>query len=253
MFVHSLSLGQILLVKVECRKKVLVARICNRRTDPVTGKIYNLKFKPPPAEVAGRLTQRKDDTEDALKTRLEEFHANVKAVETAFAAQTVRIDGTQPFDHVTSAVLGACNSAHISQEEPNSKRTKLDNHAVTGQAGLGHVAISDDEAVELLCHYLRFETVSGTGHLTGANTKAVEFLAEIALRIGLKVNILDGPEGTGPRPVLVVTWEGANPSIGAVLLNSHYDVVPVIDKYWTQPPWDGLKVPPPAPLIPRII
>lgn len=36
-----------------------------RRLDPVTGKIYHLKYSPPETEeIAARLTQRFDDTEE---------------------------------------------------------------------------------------------------------------------------------------------------------------------------------------------
>ena len=38
-----------------------------RRMDPVTGAIYHLKFKPPPAEVVSRLIVRSDDTEDKVR------------------------------------------------------------------------------------------------------------------------------------------------------------------------------------------
>lgn len=30
------------------------------------GLIYHMKFKPPPADIAGRLTQRSDDTEEKV-------------------------------------------------------------------------------------------------------------------------------------------------------------------------------------------
>jgi hypothetical protein len=55
---------------------VLEERICNRRTDPHTGIIYNLVTKPPPShdvDVINRLEQRKDDTKEALSTRLVEY------------------------------------------------------------------------------------------------------------------------------------------------------------------------------------
>lgn len=44
---------------------MLVERVVGRRTDPVTGAIYHMTFDPPPAgEVAARVTQRSDDTEE---------------------------------------------------------------------------------------------------------------------------------------------------------------------------------------------
>ena len=60
-------------VQLEVPDSVLVERICLRRTDPVTGKIYHLKFNPPPADVVSRLVHRSDDNEDSLKERLKQY------------------------------------------------------------------------------------------------------------------------------------------------------------------------------------
>ena len=44
---------------------ILIERVVGRRLDPVTGKIYHLKYSPPETEeIAARLTQRFDDTEE---------------------------------------------------------------------------------------------------------------------------------------------------------------------------------------------
>uniref|UniRef100_M4E2M2 Uncharacterized protein n=1 Tax=Brassica campestris TaxID=3711 RepID=M4E2M2_BRACM len=56
---------------------ILVERVVGRRLDPVTGKIYHLKYSPPETEeIAARLTQRLDDTEEKLQQRetLLQFH-----------------------------------------------------------------------------------------------------------------------------------------------------------------------------------
>ena len=84
----------------------LVARVTGRRTDPVTSEIYHLTFKPPPADpaVLGRLVQRSDDTEDALRARLETHHANVAAVVGYYEDVLVRIDGSGSMDAVFGAV-----------------------------------------------------------------------------------------------------------------------------------------------------
>jgi len=60
--------------------EVLVERVTGRRSDPETGAIYHLKFKPPPAEVVDRLVQRSDDTEEMVVPRLKTYHDNVNAV-----------------------------------------------------------------------------------------------------------------------------------------------------------------------------
>jgi adenylate kinase len=52
---------------------VILERITGRRTDPDTGRIYHLRFDPPPAEIVPRLMQRPDDTEAVLRRRLAEY------------------------------------------------------------------------------------------------------------------------------------------------------------------------------------
>ncbi|KAK8965595.1 hypothetical protein KSP40_PGU017316 [Platanthera guangdongensis] len=46
-------------------ENILVERVVGRRLDPVTGKIYHMKYSPPEnEEIARRLVQRFDDTEE---------------------------------------------------------------------------------------------------------------------------------------------------------------------------------------------
>jgi adenylate kinase len=59
-------------LQLEVPDSVLVERICLRRTDPVTGQIYHLKFNPPPADIVSRLQHRSDDNESSLKERLKQ-------------------------------------------------------------------------------------------------------------------------------------------------------------------------------------
>ncbi len=62
----------------------------------MTGKIYHVKFNPPPEdlEIKERLQQRADDTEETVKKRLEQFHAHVKAVRGLYASQMMEVDGS---------------------------------------------------------------------------------------------------------------------------------------------------------------
>lgn len=57
---------------------VLISRIVNRRSCPVCGEIYNIKFKPPKVEgkcdkCGAELVQRKDDNEETAKARFETY------------------------------------------------------------------------------------------------------------------------------------------------------------------------------------
>lgn len=91
--------------------EILVERVVGRRTDPETGKIYHMTFSPPDdEEVLARLEQRSDDTEEKVKVRLEQFHANVDAVKGSYKEIGVDIDGTAAPADVSKAVSEAIAS-----------------------------------------------------------------------------------------------------------------------------------------------
>ena len=65
---------------------ILIQRVINRRLDPMTGKIYNIKDRPPESEeVAARVVQRPDDTEEVARKRLATYYSNLAALEAACA------------------------------------------------------------------------------------------------------------------------------------------------------------------------
>lgn len=45
------------------------------------------------------------------------------------------------------------------------------------------------------------------------------------------------PSGESTKPVAVMTWFGTDTHLPSILLNSHMDVVPVFEQYWTHPPF----------------
>jgi adenylate kinase len=91
--------------------EVLVERVVGRRTDPETGKIYHLTFSPPDdAAVVSRLVQRSDDTEEKVKVRLEQFHANVEAVKDSYTDISIAVNGNQAPTAVTEAIFEAIES-----------------------------------------------------------------------------------------------------------------------------------------------
>ena len=84
-------------VSLNVPDELLVERVVGRRTDPETGKIYHLKFNPPPeddAELLARLVHRADDTEETCQKRLEQFHAHINAVRGQYGAQLLEVDGS---------------------------------------------------------------------------------------------------------------------------------------------------------------
>ena len=88
---------------------ILVERVVGRRTDPITGRIYHVTFSPPSDEdaddVLARLVQRSDDTEEKVKVRLEQFHANVDAVRGSYVDIAVEVDGTQSPEDVSAVIV----------------------------------------------------------------------------------------------------------------------------------------------------
>lgn len=89
---------------------VLVERVVGRRTDPVTGKIYHMTFSPPEdEEIMNRLEQRSDDTEEKVKVRLEQFHANVDAVKDSYTEIMVSVDGNRAPSVVSSEIFETIN------------------------------------------------------------------------------------------------------------------------------------------------
>eukprot|EP00541_Cyclophora_tenuis_P018842 CAMPEP_0116557868 /NCGR_PEP_ID=MMETSP0397-20121206/9488_1 /TAXON_ID=216820 /ORGANISM="Cyclophora tenuis, Strain ECT3854" /LENGTH=277 /DNA_ID=CAMNT_0004083391 /DNA_START=164 /DNA_END=997 /DNA_ORIENTATION=+ len=93
---------------LEVPDDILVERVVGRRTDPETGDIYHLTFSPPEDdEVMARLVQRSDDTEDKVKVRLEQFHANVDAVKGSYTDISVDVDGTKTPQMVSQVIATA--------------------------------------------------------------------------------------------------------------------------------------------------
>jgi len=86
--------------------ETLIERVVGRRSDPVTGAIYHLKFAPPPndSNVLGRLVQREDDTEEKARFRLSQYYANVQAVIGCYKNIVVQVDGTQAKEQFFSVI-----------------------------------------------------------------------------------------------------------------------------------------------------
>eukprot|EP01060_Flectonema_neradi_P005789 TRINITY_DN13874_c2_g1_i1.p1 TRINITY_DN13874_c2_g1~~TRINITY_DN13874_c2_g1_i1.p1 ORF type:complete len:429 (+),score=89.28 TRINITY_DN13874_c2_g1_i1:80-1366(+) len=99
------------------------------------------------------------------------------------------------------------------------------------------VAISDARAVQLFREILQFQTTA-SGNVTGANEACFAFLKQLCEEIGLTTKRIEG--GSPQKPILLATWTGTETGKGSVLLNSHYDVVPVVTEKWTKPAWEGL-------------
>jgi len=92
----------------------------------------------------------------------------------------------------------------------------------------------EDPAVTILRSYIRIRT----DHPTPDYTASTKFLQSLADSVGLQYSCTECTPG---KPVLVLTWPGTDPQLPSVLLNSHVDVVPVSEEFWTYPPFSGHK------------
>ncbi|KAJ2951230.1 hypothetical protein O0L34_g5628 [Tuta absoluta] len=90
-----------------------------------------------------------------------------------------------------------------------------------------------DPAVLNLQRYLRIRSV----HPNINYDECLTYLRGQAQDLGLSVKEY---EVVPKKPVLVMTWEGQEPALPSILLNSHMDVVPVFEKSWNHPPFDAV-------------
>ena len=93
--------------------EVLVERVVGRRTDPITGKIYHLTFSPPPNDIIDRLQHRSDDTVEKVQTRLQQYHANVQAIQDWYTDISISIDGNQAPATVSQLITDAIEQVRL--------------------------------------------------------------------------------------------------------------------------------------------
>jgi adenylate kinase len=97
---------------IEVPDALLEERACGRRTDPETGTIYHLKYNPPPAEVMSRLQHRKDDTVEAVTTRVQKYHSETVPIVPFYEAKGIlkHVDGVGDPDQITQRLVAALKS-----------------------------------------------------------------------------------------------------------------------------------------------
>ncbi|XP_020854841.1 aminoacylase-1 isoform X2 [Phascolarctos cinereus] len=88
--------------------------------------------------------------------------------------------------------------------------------------------------VTLFRQYLRIRTVQPEPKYD----EAVLFLEKIAKDLGLECQKVEVAPG---RVVTILTWQGTDPSLRSLVLNSHTDVVPVFEEHWNHDPFEAFK------------
>jgi adenylate kinase len=99
-------------VLIEVPDALLEERAVNRRSDPETGKIYHLKYNPPPPDVAARLVHRADDTKEAVDKRIAKYHSETAPIVPFYMEKGIlkRVDGVGDPDAITERIKAVLNS-----------------------------------------------------------------------------------------------------------------------------------------------
>lgn len=99
-------------VLIEVPDALLEERAVGRRSDPETGTIYHLTYNPPPKEIEGRLVHRKDDTAEAVQTRVSKYHSETAPIVPFYQDKGIlkRVDGAASPDEVTQRISSVLNS-----------------------------------------------------------------------------------------------------------------------------------------------
>ena len=98
-------------IVLEADDDALVERLSGRRQSEATGEIYHIEHNPPPEEGSeedlGPFVQRDDDTEEAIRTRLETYHEQTEPLKAYYEEQgiLVTVDASKDIDEVTKDVL----------------------------------------------------------------------------------------------------------------------------------------------------
>ena len=108
------------IVMLDVPDDVIVDRMSGRRVHLASGRTYHLKYNPPKTEgkdneTGEDLIQRKDDVEETVRKRLQEYHAQTKVLADFYgkmaqsgdadAPEFIKIDGTQGINEITASVL----------------------------------------------------------------------------------------------------------------------------------------------------
>ena len=90
----------------------------------------------------------------------------------------------------------------------------------------------NEQLVSFLQQYIRIDTT----HPTPNYDAAIRFLKKQADTDGFKYQEINLPSG---KKVLIIVYQGTDPSLPAIALNHHMDVVPASSEGWIKPPFAG--------------
>jgi adenylate kinase len=105
-------------IHLDVPDNILTERVVGRRSDPVTGKIYHMTFSPPEnEEIASRLIQRSDDTEEKIIVRINAFNRNLSSILEFYQSKMIKLDGNRSAKLIWSDILAAFKNNDLKIEK----------------------------------------------------------------------------------------------------------------------------------------
>eukprot|EP01083_Nonionella_stella_P045273 121649_1 len=98
-------------------------------------------------------------------------------------------------------------------------------------------ATRNECAVKQFRDFLRIRTISSEGP-KGSYAEAVSFLKALATDYGFQTKTVEIVKN---KPILIASWKGKDPKMSSLMLNSHYDVVPVEPLSWNYSPFEAFR------------
>ena len=104
---HSRKIHRV--VSLEVPLDEMIERAVGRRVDPATGRIYHLRYDPPPSDLEGKLEQRADDTEEVVRKRFKEYEDKTKPVLGYYQEKGLvsAVEGVGSLDDITRKIRDA--------------------------------------------------------------------------------------------------------------------------------------------------
>ncbi|MFT3926319.1 MAG: adenylate kinase [Myxococcales bacterium] len=98
-------------ISMEVPLEEMVERAVGRRIHEETGRIYHLRYDPPPQGLEGKLVQRKDDTEEVVRKRFTEYDDKTRPVLGYYTTRGLvgAVNGVGTLDEVTARIRAALN------------------------------------------------------------------------------------------------------------------------------------------------
>ncbi|KAF4660943.1 adenylate cyclase [Perkinsus chesapeaki] len=103
----------------------------------------------------------------------------------------------------------------------------------------GPLSDDDRESIDRFRELVRIPSISGEGVSNGSYAQCAALLQKWLAEIPRVTNIRSIEYVPG-KPVVLATFPGTEPTLKSILLNGHYDVVPVFRQHWETDPFEAV-------------